>query len=50
MSKIEESIDVKVPVQVAYDQWTQFGGSPRPRRYRHPWWISRRPFGRVPAG
>jgi Polyketide cyclase / dehydrase and lipid transport len=24
MSKVEESIDVNVPVRVAYDQWTQF--------------------------
>ena len=29
MSKIEESIDVKVPVRVAYDQWTQFEEFPR---------------------
>ena len=24
MSKIEQSVDVNVPVRVAYDQWTQF--------------------------
>ena len=29
MSKIEELIDVKVPVRVAYDQWTQFEEFPR---------------------
>jgi uncharacterized membrane protein len=29
MSKIEESIDVKVPVRVAYNQWTQFEEFPR---------------------
>ena len=29
MSRIEESIDVKVPVRVAYDQWTQFEEFPR---------------------
>jgi uncharacterized membrane protein len=29
MSKIEESIEVKVPVRVAYDQWTQFEEFPR---------------------
>ena len=29
MSKIEESIDVNVPVRVAYDQWTQFEEFPR---------------------
>ena len=29
MSTIEESIDVKVPVRVAYDQWTQFEEFPR---------------------
>lgn len=28
MSRIEESIDVDVPVRVAYDQWTQFESSP----------------------
>ena len=29
MSKIEKSIDVAVPVRVAYDQWTQFEEFPR---------------------
>ena len=29
MSKIIESIDVDVPVRVAYDQWTQFEEFPR---------------------
>jgi uncharacterized membrane protein len=29
MSKIESSIDVNVPVRVAYDQWTQFEEFPR---------------------
>ena len=29
MSKIVESIDVDVPVRVAYDQWTQFEEFPR---------------------
>jgi uncharacterized membrane protein len=29
MSTIEESIDVAVPVRVAYDQWTQFEEFPR---------------------
>jgi uncharacterized membrane protein len=29
MSKIVESIDVEVPVRVAYDQWTQFEEFPR---------------------
>ena len=29
MSKIETSIDVDVPVRVAYDQWTQFEEFPR---------------------
>jgi uncharacterized membrane protein len=29
MSKIEASIDVDVPVRVAYDQWTQFEEFPR---------------------
>ena len=29
MSTIEESIDVKVPVRVAYDQWTQFEEFPQ---------------------
>lgn len=29
MSKIEASIDVNVPVRVAYDQWTQFEEFPR---------------------
>jgi uncharacterized membrane protein len=29
MSKIEESIDVMVPVHVAYNQWTQFEDFPR---------------------
>lgn len=29
MSKIEASIDVNVPVRVAYDQWTQFEAFPR---------------------
>ena len=27
MSKIVESIDVDVPVRIAYDQWTQFESS-----------------------
>lgn len=29
MSPIEESVDVDVPVRVAYNQWTQFGTFPR---------------------
>jgi uncharacterized membrane protein len=29
MSKIEHSLDVDVPVRVAYDQWTQFEEFPR---------------------
>ena len=29
MSKIIESIDVDVPVRIAYDQWTQFEAFPR---------------------
>ena len=29
MSRVEESIDVDVPVRVAYDQWTQFESFPR---------------------
>jgi uncharacterized membrane protein len=29
MSKIQESIDVNVPVRTAYDQWTQFEEFPR---------------------
>jgi len=29
MAKIEQSIDVDVPVRVAYDQWTQFEEFPR---------------------
>jgi len=29
MSRIEQSIDVNVPVRVAYDQWTQFEEFPR---------------------
>lgn len=29
MSKIEQSIDVNVPVRVAYNQWTQFEEFPR---------------------
>ena len=29
MSKVEKSIDVEVPVQVAYNQWTQFEEFPR---------------------
>ena len=29
MSTIEQSIDVKVPVRTAYDQWTQFEEFPR---------------------
>jgi uncharacterized membrane protein len=29
MSKVEKSIDVDVPVQVAYNQWTQFEEFPR---------------------
>jgi uncharacterized membrane protein len=28
MSSVEESIDVDVPVRVAYDQWTQFESFP----------------------
>ena len=28
MSRVEESIDVDVPVRVAYDQWTQFESFP----------------------
>ena len=29
MSKIEESIDVEVPVRTAYNQWTQFESFPK---------------------
>jgi uncharacterized membrane protein len=29
MSKVEESIDVEVPVRTAYNQWTQFEEFPR---------------------
>jgi uncharacterized membrane protein len=29
MAKIEESVDVRVPVRTAYDQWTQFEEFPR---------------------
>jgi uncharacterized membrane protein len=29
MAKVEHSIDVDVPVRVAYDQWTQFEAFPR---------------------
>ena len=29
MSNVEKSIDVKVPVRTAYDQWTQFEEFPR---------------------
>ena len=29
MAKIEQSIDVQVPVRVAYDQWTQFESFPQ---------------------
>jgi uncharacterized membrane protein len=29
MSKVEHSVDVDVPVQVAYNQWTQFEEFPR---------------------
>jgi uncharacterized membrane protein len=29
MSSIKESVDVQVPVQVAYDQWTQFEEFPQ---------------------
>jgi len=29
MSKVEQSVDVDVPVRVAYDQWTQFEEFPR---------------------
>jgi uncharacterized membrane protein len=29
MSSIEESVEVEVPVRVAYDQWTQFEDFPR---------------------
>src|SRR5919112_1763728 len=29
MSKVEQSIDVEVPVQVAYNQWTQFEQFPQ---------------------
>src|SRR5438094_2262849 len=29
VSKIEESIDVNVPVRTAYDQWTQFESFPQ---------------------
>ena len=28
MSQVEESVDVDVPVRVAYDQWTQFESFP----------------------
>jgi uncharacterized membrane protein len=29
LSRVEESIDVDVPVRVAYDQWTQFESFPK---------------------
>ncbi|MCC3649983.1 MULTISPECIES: SRPBCC family protein [Streptomyces] len=29
MSKVEESVEVEVPVRTAYDQWTQFEDFPR---------------------
>ncbi|GHA17616.1 cyclase [Streptomyces spiroverticillatus] len=29
MSKVEESVEVEVPVRTAYDQWTQFETFPR---------------------
>ena len=29
MAKIEKSVDVKVPVRTAYNQWTQFEEFPR---------------------
>jgi uncharacterized membrane protein len=29
MSRVEQTIDVDVPVRVAYDQWTQFEEFPR---------------------
>ncbi|HUQ44173.1 MAG TPA: SRPBCC family protein [Candidatus Limnocylindria bacterium] len=29
MSKVEHSVDVEVPVQIAYNQWTQFEEFPR---------------------
>ncbi|MFI1712600.1 SRPBCC family protein [Streptomyces sp. NPDC053513] len=29
MSKVEESVEVEVPVRAAYDQWTQFETFPR---------------------
>ena len=29
MNRLERSIDVDVPVRVAYDQWTQFEDFPR---------------------
>ena len=29
MSKVEESIELEVPVQTAYNQWTQFEEFPR---------------------
>jgi uncharacterized membrane protein len=29
MSRVEESVDVDVPVRVAYDQWTQFESFPQ---------------------
>ncbi|HSA53629.1 MAG TPA: SRPBCC family protein [Yinghuangia sp.] len=29
MTKIEQSVDVAVPVRAAYDQWTQFADFPR---------------------
>ena len=29
MSTIEESVDVQVPIEMAYDQWTQFEEFPR---------------------
>ena len=29
MNQIQESVDVKVPVRVAYDQWTQFESFPK---------------------
>ena len=47
MSRIEESIDVEVPVRVAYDQWTQFESFPS---FMDGWSRSRRPTPRTTTG
>ena len=43
MSTITESIEVNVPIRVAYDQWTQFESFPQL------WRVSRRSDKKVPT-